>query len=445
MKIIKSKVFPSTTALFTAALLILLAVGPEAARAQNRGMTLRESSLENGLRLIYEHDSSSQITVVQFFIKGGQRAEPPGKAGLAYLTTRLALEIPDFTQTQKLMNHATGMYMACQEDCTYITLSCLSENLAESLELVSKIMRKPLMTGIRIDRITKQMEKHLKTEQDDSVNLAHSASMAAFFKDTPYASSVFGTKDSLKAIKKSDITWFYRHFFHAGNMLLVVTSDLEEEDIKGLIDAHYGPFPTGPAPDLPSFTSRPAPEKSIFQEKDKEQSLVSAAFALNIRTRREYTLGFLLDCLLGKGIQSRLWDLRVRQKLAYSVQSRLTHAEQGTLLEAFLETDHSKTQKASDALKAALSKLYQKGIDGEELEMTKNYAKAQILRDNETKTSRSRTLAFYETVGLGHSFLIDILEEIDSVTLDEINDFIRSGLAPRDCLFVIIGPAEDEQ
>jgi len=445
MKIIKSNVFSGLAASFTAALLVLLATGPEATRAQSRNTTLKETVLENGLRLIYEHDASSQITVVQFFIKGGQRAEPTGKAGLAYLTTRLTLEIPDFTQTQRLMNQATGMYMACQEDCTFITLSCLSENLEESLDLISKIMRKPLMTGIRINRITKQMEEYLKTEEDDSVNLAHSASMAAFFKDTPYASSVFGTKDSLKAIKKSDITWFYRHFFHAGNMLVVVTTDLEEEDIKGLIDAHYGPFPNGPAPDLPSFTSRPAPAESIFQEKDKEQSLVSAAFALNIRTRREYTLGFLLDCLLGKGIQSRLWDLRVRQKLAYSVQSRLTHAEQGTLLEAFLETEHSKTEKARDALRAALLKLYEKGIDGKELEMTKNYAKAQILRDNETKTSRSRTLAFYETVGLGYTFLKDILEEIDSVTLDEINGFIRSGLAPQDCLFVIIGPAEGEQ
>ncbi|MGB2908558.1 MAG: pitrilysin family protein [Candidatus Aminicenantaceae bacterium] len=445
MKIIKSKIFPSTVSLFTAALLVLLAAGQEAARAQSRGKPLKEIVLENGLRLIYEHDASSQITVIQFFIKGGQRAEPPGKAGLAYLTTRLALEIPDFTQTQKLMNQATGMYMACQEDCTFITLSCLSENLEESLELVSKIMRNPLMTGIRIDRITKQMEDQLKTEQDDSVNLAHSASMAALFKDTPYASSVFGTKDSLKAIKKSDITWFYRHFFHAGNMLVVVTSDLEEKDIKGLIDAHYGPFPNGPAPDLPSFKSRPAPKESIFQEKDKQQSFVSAAFALNIRTRREYALSFLLDCLLGKGIHSRLWDLRVRQKLAYSVQSRLTHAEQGTLLEAFLETEHSKTEKARDALQAALLELHEKGIDSQELEMTKNYAKAQILRDNETKVSRSRTLAFYETVGLGYTFLADILEEIDSVTLDEMNGFIRSGLAPQDCLFVIIGPAEDEQ
>ena len=60
MKIIKSKIFPSTVSLFTAALLVLLAAGQEAARAQSRGTPLKEIVLENGLRLIYEHDASSQ-------------------------------------------------------------------------------------------------------------------------------------------------------------------------------------------------------------------------------------------------------------------------------------------------------------------------------------------------------------------------------------------------
>jgi predicted Zn-dependent peptidase len=443
MKAMRSHDLLRRAAVSMAAVLFLTAIGTSAARAAGPGRKLKEITLENGLRLIYEHDDSSGITVVQFYIKGGQRAEPAGKAGLAYLTTRLTLEIPDFTKTQKLMDQATSMYMACREDCTFITLSCLSENLDDTLELISGIMRKPLMSGMRIDRVKKQMEDHLKTEEDDSVNLAHSASMAAFFKGTPYASPVFGSEDSLKAIKKRDITWFYRHHFHAGNMLVVVTSDLGESDITGLIDTFYGPFPNGPVPELPAFTSSPAPEGSIHEEKDKEQSFVSAAFALDIRSRREYALGYLLDCLLGKGIQSRLWDLRVRQKLAYSVQSRFTYAEQGTLLEAFLETEHSKTAKAREALRAVLAELHEDGIDDAELDMTKNYARAQILRRNETKAGRSATLAFYETVGLGYGFLEGLMGEIDSVTLDEINEFIRSGLAPKDCLFVIIGPSSD--
>jgi len=430
------------TAFLIFTMLLIMTIGPQ---AQNRSASLKMSTLENGLRVVCEHDPSSRTTVVQFFIKGGQRAEPAGKAGLAYLTTRLALEIPDQTQTQKLMNQATFLYVAGREDYTYITLSCLSENLEETLELISRIMRKPLMSGLRIDRVKEQMERQLKIEEDDSVNLAHNTYMAAYFKDTPYATSVYGSKESLKAIKKSDITWYYRHFLHAGNMLVVVSSDLEESAITRLIDNFYGPLPNGPVPDLPTFTAHPAPDESIFIKKEKEQSFVSAAFVLNIRTPREYTLGYLLDCLLGKGIQSRLWDLRVRQKLAYSVQSRMTHTQQGTLLEAFLETEHAKTEKAREALREVLTELHAKGVDGDELVMTKNFAKAQILRGNETKGNRSLTLAFYETVGLGYGFLERIMGEIDSVTLDEINDFIRSNLAPKDSLFVIIGPAEAEK
>lgn len=49
--------------------------------------------LENGLKVLFEKDDSSQITVIRFDIKGGKLAESKSKQGLSYITTRLALEI----------------------------------------------------------------------------------------------------------------------------------------------------------------------------------------------------------------------------------------------------------------------------------------------------------------------------------------------------------------
>jgi len=52
-----------------------------------------EEFLSNGLKLIYQKDTSSAITVFQILIKGGKAVESEEKSGLAYLTIRLALEI----------------------------------------------------------------------------------------------------------------------------------------------------------------------------------------------------------------------------------------------------------------------------------------------------------------------------------------------------------------
>lgn len=399
-------------------------------------------SLENGIELVCESDASSGITVVQFFFKGGLRAEPEGKAGLAYLTTRLTLEIPDQSKTQALMDQATRLSMGCEEDFTFVTVSCLTVHLDDALKLVSKIMQKPLISGIRIDRVKDQMERQRKIEEDDSVHMAHELFKQAFFKETPYASHVFGSESSLKAIDKNDINWYFRQFLHAGNMLVVISSDQEASEILALIDNYYGASPKGPESDLPIFKRRPAPDAPIFKEKEAEQSFVSAGYGLDINSPAEYVLGYLLDCLLGKGIQSRMWDLRVRQKLAYSVQTRLNYATQGSVLEAFLETDSTKAENARDSLKSLLNTLHAQGIEADELEMTKNYAKSLILRNNETKESRTRSLAVFQTMGLGYGFLKTMLEEIEAVTLEQINRFIKTCLDPENCVFVTIGPSE---
>ena len=403
--------------------------------------------LENGMPLIHEYDPSSKVTVVQFFIRGGQRGEPSGQAGLAYLTTRLTLEVPNQSQTQDLMDQATRLYMGCSEDYSFITLACLSENLEDSLKLVSRIMSKPLFSGVRIDRIKEQMERQRKTSEDDSINLAHQALREAFFQGTPYSRHVFGSEQSRKAIKKGHITGFYRNFFQAGNMCVVSSSNLDQATVHKLIDTHYGTFPAGGGMELPEFTvpaAAPQPEP-ISLHKGSEQSCVSAGFVLSIGNPREYCMAYLLDCLLGKGIESRLWDLRFRQKLAYSVQSCLTFGARGSLLEAYLETESPKTETARQELSRVLRDLHAAGLDSEELEMTKNYAKAQILRQNETEETRSLTLGLFETMGLGFEFLEGISAEIDGVTLEELNLYIRNQLDPERCRFAVVGPTQEDK
>ena len=71
----------------------------------------QKNIMSSGLTLIYQNDISSAITVLQILINGGKGAEPEGKDGLTYLTTRLALEIPDRSKVQDMMTQASRTSM----------------------------------------------------------------------------------------------------------------------------------------------------------------------------------------------------------------------------------------------------------------------------------------------------------------------------------------------
>ena len=445
MAIIKMKsrkmLFSSTVSLcFLFFLLYPVYPGQEASLVK---MQIKKKTLENGLSLIYQKDASSSITVIQILIRGGQSAEPENKQGLAYLTTRLALEIPDQIIAQNLMSQASQVYTLCQGDYSLINITSLSENLDETLNIISQIILDPLFSAIRIDFIKKQMDYRKKMQEDDSINVGRNAALEKFFAGTSYGGSVLGNKESLKAVKKKDIKSFYNTHFIAGNIIVAAISDMEEKALCRIIENSLTKFPAGKVEDAKPTTGSLPEKLDVYIEKDTQQYFISRAFLLPEVTAKNYTLSYMVENLLGKGFNSRLWALRTQQKLAYTVNSKATQMKFGGLLEAYLETDKEKKETALEALKTVMNELFESGITGEELEVTKTFSKASFLRDNETKTIRARNLALFEALGLGFTFLDRFSEEIDAISLEEINAFIKEFLDPEKGVEVIVGPKED--
>ena len=107
--------------------------------------------------------------------------------------------------------------------------------------------------------------------------------------------------------------------------------------------------------------------------------------------------------------------------------------------------DKEKKEAALEALREVLSELHENGITSEELEVTKSYSKASFLRDNETKTDRSRNLAVFEALGLSYEFLEKIAAEINAVSLEELNAYIKTIVDPARGIEVVVGPKEEDK
>ena len=405
----------------------------------------QKNVLENGLTVITQKDDASAITVLEIVIKGGQRAETPGKEGLSYLATRLSMDIPDQSTVQDFMAKALHYSMATRSDASVIHLECLTEFFDEMLGTFLEILTDPLFTNIRIDRIKEFMDHQRRIQGDDAVNVGRTAHLEAFFKGSGYAGLTYGTEASLKAIKTKDTKEFYDRYFVAGNMALVAVSNLDNAEMQALLAKRFGPFRSAPATaggaaSLPSVTPVPPAASPRVIEKDSRQNFVGAAFVLPAATRRGFVLQFLVENTLGKGPGSRLWTLRTDQKLAYNVTAAVTPMKDAGILEAFLETAPEKAVPAREALSRILYDFYEKGLTAEELETGKTELKASFIRTNEIKSSRTSTLGTMEALGIGADLFATFADEIEAVTLDEANAFIRSFLKPEAASWVIVGP-----
>lgn len=399
----------------------------------------QKRTLDNGLTLVIERDGSSETTVIQILVRGGKRAEPEGKSGLAFLTTRLAVEIPDSDKVRELMCMATGFSVASRGDYSLINIECLSSNLEPTLKILSKIILDPLFSSLRIDAVKDYMRHQSRVEEDDSVVVGHLASLRAFFSSPGYAGSVYGEEKTIEAIKGRDIAEFYRRHFIATNLIVVVISDLEEQRIIEIVGGALAGLSRGDALPFEPVGLRVPEEKTAVIERDTKQSYISLSYPLPEASPRGYALSYLLENLLGKGPGSRLWPLRSEKRLAYNVNSRLTQKLDGGLLEAYLETDNSKRKTARVELRSVLDELAENGADAAELSTAKAAARASFLRDNEVKEPRASTLAAFEALGLGFGYFNGLLNEMAAIKLEEMNAFIKSVLAREKAFEVVVG------
>ena len=57
----------------------------------------------------------------------------------------------------------------------------MSENLDKTLSIVGRIIRKPLFSSLRINRVKEQMLHQREREEDDSQNIGHQAFLDKLF------------------------------------------------------------------------------------------------------------------------------------------------------------------------------------------------------------------------------------------------------------------------
>jgi len=398
--------------------------------------------LATGVPCVYQKDAVSPTTVVGLFIGGGKSAVPSGFDGLAAVSTRLLLEIPDEGKVQDLMAQATRLSYVCLEDSSIVLIECLTEHLEDALRLAGKIVLDPLISGLRVGRAKDLMAANGKAGEDDPVTAARDAVFGAFFGGAGCGSALYGTETSLKAIDRKDVVSFVRRLVVKPNVFFCVETDLGRDDVRRLLEKSFPAFPDAVAPEIPRQDPVLPDVRDISRERETKQTYVGRAYVLPRSGLADMARGDLLETVLGKGPGSRLWALREDERLAYGVDAGVTWTKSAGVLIAHLETGRDRGAEAAAALDRTLETLRERGLTEEEMEATRTMARAGFLRGTEAKSPRLRTLGLFETLGLGAGSAAGLFEAYGAVTLEEMNAYLRQVLDPARALRVTVGPPE---
>lgn len=426
-------------------------VAPPTYRSFTQALKLKptkELILENGLKVYIFRDMSLPRFSINLLVKVGQKTETVDKVGVNFLTASLlekgtnlysAPQIAD-----KIASLGSDFTISPSEEFTLISIDGLLMSVDAIVDIFAELVFKPTFQNEEIVKLKKEFAAHLKKIQDDASQMADLGMASIIYRGTSRAYPIVGTEGSLKKITKSDIIKNYLTFYRPNNSILSIVGNISEDVEKKIMD-RFRAWPARPLKAIVPVgvnSEKANLENKNIQfnyKKDLVQSEIRAALPLVPRKHPDYLKLRLINEVLGGSFVSRL-NSKIRDQLGltYGISSSLDLGLDDGYLQISTFTKNETTLQVLDQIKGELNRLIVEGVAPKEFSSAKNMVLAQFPRALETGDKIAFNFMYLDFYGVGPGYLYDFQKLIDRLSLDDINQAIRTHFAVDKLKFYVL-------
>ncbi|GAA7307641.1 pitrilysin family protein [Helicobacter pylori] len=393
--------------------------------------------------VIYEENHLLPMGFIHLAFRGGGSLSDKNQLGLAKLFAQVlnegTKELGAVGFAQALEQKAISLNVDTSTEDLQITLEFLKEYEDEAIMRLKELLKSPNFTQSALEKVKTRMLAQLLQKESDFDYLAKLTLKQELFANTPLANAVLGTKESLQKIKLDDLKQQFDKVFELNKLVVVLGGDLKINQTLKRLDNALNFLPQGKAYEEPYFeTSHQKSEKILY--KDTEQAFVYFGTPFKIKDlKQDLAKSKVMMFVLGGGFGSRLMEkIRVQEGLAYSVYIRSNFSKVAHFASGYLQTKLSTQAKSVALVKKIIKEFIEKGMTQQELDDAKKFLLGSEPLRNETISSRLNTTYNYFYLDLPLNFNQTLLDQIQKMSLKEINDFIKEHTEINDLTFAIV-------
>lgn len=379
-----------------AGLAMTLVALPPVAQAAEEGVTTFE--LDNGMQVVVVEDHRAPVVQHMVWYRAGSADEPKGSSGVAHFLEHLLFKATDTLAEGELSATVAANGGRDNAFTSYDYTAYFQRVAADRLDLMMKMeadrMRNIRLTPANIATERKVIieERNQRTENSPRA-LFNEQLRAAQYMNHRYGVPIIGWRHEMVDLDLADAEAYYDTFYYPNNAVLVVSGDVEPEEVRALAEKHYGVIPANP--NLPERVRTEEPPQTaerrlIFRDPRVAQPYVSRSYLAPERDSGDQAMGAALTLLaevLGGGTTSYFAEkLQFEShKAVHSVAYyRGTSLDETTFDMFIVPTPGVSLQEAEDAMDATLAQFMEDGVDPEHLERIKYQLRASEIyaRDN---------------------------------------------------------------
>jgi len=404
---------------------------------------VRETVLDNGLKVVVQPDHRAPVVVSQIWYKVGGSYEPAGNTGISHVLEHMMFKGTERYgpgQFSRIIAENGGKENAFTgRDYTAYFQRLEKSRLALSFELEADRMRNLRFDDeeFRKERDVVMEERRLRIE-DSPESLTNERLWQTAYVEHPYRNPIIGWKKDLESLTVENTREWYRRWYSPENATLVVVGDVRPDEVFALARRYYGPVPRGEAPRPPRIVEPPQTStRRVAVKAPAEVPYLILAYHVPVlaaapQSSEPYALDVLAS-LLGGGDSARLPRELVRaQRVAadVGVGYDLT-ARSPTLF--MIEANPAQGRSVEElerALREQVAALQEAPVTAQELDRVKAQVVAQDVYARDSMFYQAMRMGILETVGLDWRLVDHYVENIRAVTGAQVQAVARKYLRP---------------
>jgi predicted Zn-dependent peptidase len=417
---------------------------------------IQKTTLDNGVRVLTENLPWLKSASLGLWVNHGSRFESKSESGLAHFiehmvfkgtTNRSCFQITrDIEKTGGMVNAFTSRENLCYQS------HFLTEDLATSVDVITDVVLRPTFDSGELEQERKVIIQEIYMTEDDPEDFIEEKWFLGAFPDQAFGRSILGTEDNLIKFNRDDLINYHTKHYQNEDLLYAVVGNVDHNEVCDLIEKSMALGSTRGSSltktsdvDESSSSHESASFKSGYQfiDKDLEQVMFLSSFGSSGYHDDLRFVGSILNIHLGGGMSSKLFqEIREKRGLAYSVGSSFTTYKDIGLFDFYLGTDSKKLSESQKVLSEIKDELTEKGITEDELKEAKKMLKGALLIVEDEPEERMSTLALSELRFNRNITLEEVIDKINSVSLDQINEFSKNVFKEKNSYQVLMGKVD---
>lgn len=409
--------------------------------------------LPNGIMILVRENFDAQSVVITGAFAGGATFEPSAKRGLAAITADALLRGTaqhEFHDLHEILESG-GMSLDFQGGrlLTSFDGKALGEDFPMLVNLLVDVLRNPTFPEDHVDLIKGELITGLRYNEQNPRYMADKAfRQLAYPEQHIYHHGSSGEIETVTPITADDLRAYHTQQYGPGRMIITVVGAVKAQDAVKILEDMLGDWANN---QQQTDWSQPAlsPLENIQYQAvvipGKTQNDIVMGVPGPSRLSADYRAATVINNIFGVfGMMGRLGEnIREKQGLAYYCYSSVEGGLEAGAWKIAAGVDPKDAQKAFNSMRVELERILQTPISEEEINDNKSNLIARLPLKLETNEGVAANLMTMERYDLGLDYLLHYADEINALTMDDLQNAMHKYWNADAFSLAIAGPAVD--